>query len=125
MDLKEERHHLEHVWKKLCTREPKRRRRRNVSHHRGLGALRRHVEINSGTLDVVLKNLCDDGKECFLEAADRGGVGLAGDPDGQAQGLKQVVVKVRLAGILKMGDQELRGHIQHPEQTRILGNLSV
>lgn len=53
------------------------------------------------TLHVVLEDLCKHGEEGVLEAADSGGVGLAGDADRQAEGLKQVVVKVRLAGILK------------------------
>ncbi len=61
--------------------------------------------VNGHTLDIVLKDLSEDGEECFLEAADSGGVGLAGDPDRQAQRLKQVVVKVRLAGILKTCDR--------------------
>lgn len=76
------------------------------------------------TLDIVLKDFSEDGEECFLEAADCGGVGLAGDPDRQAQGLKQVVVKMRLAGILKMSDQDELTHVS-PEQTRILVNPSV
>lgn len=50
---------------------------------------------------VVLEDLRKYGEEGVLEAADGGGVGLAGDADRQAKGLKQVVVKVRLAGILK------------------------
>lgn len=53
------------------------------------------------TLDVVLEDFGEDREERLLEAADSGGVGLAGDADGQAQRLEQVVVKVRLAGILK------------------------
>lgn len=53
------------------------------------------------TLDIVLEDLRKYGEEGVLEAADSGGVGLAGDADRQAEGLKQVVVKVRLAGILK------------------------
>lgn len=52
-------------------------------------------------MDVVLEDLRKHGEEGVLEAADRDGVGLAGDADRQAEGLKQVVVKVRLAGILK------------------------
>lgn len=53
------------------------------------------------TLDIVLEDLCEDGEERVLEAADSRGVGLAGDAYRQAEGLKQVVVKVRLAGILE------------------------
>lgn len=53
------------------------------------------------TLDIVLQDFGEDGEERFLEAADGGGVGLAGDADGQTQRLKQVVVEVRFAGILK------------------------
>lgn len=53
------------------------------------------------TLDIVLEDLCEDGEEGVLEAADSHGVGLAGDAYRQAEGLKQVVVKVRLAGVLK------------------------
>lgn len=58
------------------------------------------------TLDIVLKNLCENREESFLETADSGGVGFAGDPDRQAQGLKQVVVEVWLAGILKVSDRQ-------------------
>lgn len=60
------------------------------------------------TLDIVLKDLREDGEERFLKAADRGGVGFAGDPHRQAQGLKQVVVEVRFAGILKGGQRCFR-----------------
>lgn len=52
-------------------------------------------------MDIVLEDLRKYGEEGVFEAADSGGVGLAGDADQQAEGLKQVVVKVRLAGILK------------------------
>lgn len=52
-------------------------------------------------MDIVLEDLCEDGEERVLEAADSRGVGLAGDAYRQAEGLKQVMVKVRLAGILK------------------------
>lgn len=55
------------------------------------------------TLDVVLQDFGEDREERLLEAADCGGIGLAGDADGQTQRLKQVVVEVRLAGILKKG----------------------
>lgn len=48
-----------------------------------------------------MKDFCEDWEECFLKAADSSRIGLTGDPDRQTQGLKQVVVKVRLAGILK------------------------
>ena len=58
------------------------------------------------TLDIVLKDLCENRKKCFFKAANSGGVGLAGDPDRQAQGLKQVVVEVWLAGILKVSDRQ-------------------
>lgn len=52
-------------------------------------------------MNVALEDLRKYGEEGVLEAAHSGGVGLAGDADRQAEGLKQVVVKVRLAGILK------------------------
>lgn len=52
------------------------------------------------TLHVVLKNLCEHGEECLLKAAHSHRVGLTGDPDGQAQWLKQVVVEMGFAGIL-------------------------
>ena len=60
------------------------------------------------TLDIILKDLSEDREESLLEAADSSRVGFAGDADGQAQGLKQVVVKVRLAGILKTGDTDYK-----------------
>lgn len=52
-------------------------------------------------MDIVLEDLREDGEERILEAADSDGVGLAGDAYRQAEGLKQVVVEVRLAGILE------------------------
>lgn len=52
-------------------------------------------------MDIVLEDLGEDGEERVLEATDSGGVGLAGDAYRQAEGLKQVVVEVRLAGILE------------------------
>lgn len=76
----------------------------DVLSHSGDGWRRR-------TLDIVLEDLCEDGEERILEAADSGGVGLAGDADRQAEGLEQVVVKVRLAGILKKG---FHGYISTP-----------
>lgn len=57
------------------------------------------------TLDIILKDLREDREEGFLKAANSSGVGLAGDSHRQAQGLEQVVVKVRLAGILKMSSR--------------------
>lgn len=48
-----------------------------------------------------MKDLSENREKSLLKAAHSGGVGLAGDPDGQAEGLKQVVVEVWLAGILK------------------------
>lgn len=56
-------------------------------------------------MNIILKDLCEDREECFLKADDCGGVCLAGDPNRQAEGLEQVVVKVRFAGILKVGDE--------------------
>ena len=52
-----------------------------------------------------MKDLREHGEEGLLKAAHGAWVGLAGDPDGQAQGLKQVVVEVGLAGILKAGEK--------------------
>lgn len=52
-------------------------------------------------MDIVLEDLREDGEERVLEAADSGRVGLAGDAYRQAEGLKQVVVEVRFAGILE------------------------
>lgn len=62
------------------------------------------VGVGRLTLDVALEDFGEDGEECFFEAADGGGVGLAGDADGQAQRLEQVVVEVRLAGVLEKED---------------------
>lgn len=53
------------------------------------------------TLNIILKDLREDGEEGFLKAADCRRVSFAGDPHRQAQRLKQVVIKMRLAGILK------------------------
>lgn len=67
-------------------------------------SLKRHqlcFNTNWRTLNIVLEDLREDGEERFLKTADSSGVRLAGDADRQAQGLKQVVVKVRFAGILK------------------------
>lgn len=65
-------------------------------------------------MDVVLEDLREDGEERVLEAADSRRVGLAGDAYGQAEGLEQVVVEVRLAGILK---GRFRGYISTSVKT--------
>lgn len=88
-----------------------------MSHAASLGSRRQPcgqgAVVIRRTLNVVLEDLGEDGEERFLEAADRGRVGFAGDPDRQAQGLKQVVVKVRLAGILKTDTDKImiKGHL--------------
>lgn len=94
MDLQKERHHLEHIREKFC----KRRGGRHDAHRsreRKRSCLRR-------TLNVVLEDLGEDGEEGLLEAADCGRVGFAGDPHGQAQRLEQVVIEMRLAGVLEI-----------------------
>lgn len=103
VDLQQERHHLEHVREKFCRQEASGRRvswfprasRSGCSPEDGL------LEVERLTLNIVLEDFSEDWEKRFLEAADSGCIGLAGDADGQAQRLKQVVVKVRLAGILK------------------------
>lgn len=75
-------------------------------------------------MDVVLEDLRKYGEEGVLEAADGGGVGLAGDADRQAKGLKQVVVKVRLAGILKTRFQGLQ-HSTSAGQTSTHNTVQV
>lgn len=96
MDLQEEGHHLEHVGKKLCQRHQRGDAVRTRLHPSGAVA-----ETKRRTLDVVLEDLREDGEERVLEAAHGGRVGLTGDADRQTEGLKQVVVKVRLAGVLE------------------------
>lgn len=46
------------------------------------------LRVNWQTLDIILKDLSEDREECLLKAANSGGVGLTGDPNRQAQGLK-------------------------------------
>lgn len=59
------------------------------------------------TLHVILKDLCEYREEGFLEAAHSHRVRLAGDPDGQAQWLKQVVIEMGLARILDRQTHEV------------------
>lgn len=103
MDLQEERHHLEHVWKKLCQRHQK-ETDHNLDALLANSSVPQRRRVGGGgmhTLDIVLQDLREDREERILEAADSCWGGLAGDADGQAEGLEQVVVKVRLAGVLK------------------------
>lgn len=60
----------------------------------------RLVKYGLRTLHVVLKDLCEHGEEGLLETAHSRRVCLTGDPDGQTQWLKQVVIEMGLAGIL-------------------------
>lgn len=53
------------------------------------------------TLHIVLQDLCEHHEQSLLKAAHGLGVGLARYPDGQADGLKHVMVKVGFAGILQ------------------------
>lgn len=57
------------------------------------------------TLHIVLEDLGEDQEQRLLEAGDGGRVGSAGDSYGQADGLEQVMVEVRLAGILEGREQ--------------------
>lgn len=95
VDLQQQGHHLEDVGQELCGRSSRRRRETTCGPAAGPGP------VGPLTLHVVLQDLGEDGEERFLEAADGGSVGLAGDADGQTQRLEQVVVEVRLAGVLK------------------------
>ncbi len=52
------------------------------------------------TLHIILEDLSKHRKQGLFKADHSVLIGLAGDPDGQAQWLKQVMVEMRLTGIL-------------------------